>query len=122
MNKAKSASPKTIISLSLLLLILFIIYDWKWTVYGSVILLMVGLFSDYLSDKINIAWLKIMHVWSVIISTILLTIVFYLVLFPISRLSKLFLKKDSLRLKNNFSSMFVKTNKVFSKESFEKIW
>ena len=122
MNKAKSASPKTIISLSLLLLILFIIYDWKWTVYGSVILLMVGLFSDYLSDKISIAWLKIMHVWSVIISTILLTIVFYLVLFPISRLSKLFLKKDSLRLKNNFSSMFVKTNKVFSKESFEKIW
>lgn len=52
---------------------------------------------------------------------ILLSIVFFVILFPVSLLSKLF-HKDPLKLKKAQSSCFVNRDHKFVKEDLENIW
>ena len=65
--------------------------------------------------------MKLSQVLSYIIPSVLLGIVFYLFLFPISLISKLF-TKDPLMLSNKYKTYFVTINKEIEKNSFEKIW
>ena len=82
----------------------------------------ISLFSNRVSKWIDLLWGKLTWILSLIIPNILLSIFFYLLLFPISILSKLFGEKDPLILKNKQNSMFISVNKKNEKKSFEKIW
>lgn len=66
--------------------------------------------------------MKLAGFLSLIIPNILLGIIFFLLLFPIALLSRLFGKNDSLNLKNKSGSTFKNVNKEFDKISFEKTW
>jgi len=65
--------------------------------------------------------MKLAQFLSYIIPNILLSIVYYLILFPISLLSKLF-TKDPLMLSSKYDSYFIDVNKEMDKESFKKMW
>lgn len=114
-------SKSTILIISMGFLTLYLVFFWQWAVIVSLIVGVVGILSSYLSKKIEWWWMKIAQFMGYIIPNILLSIVFFLLLFPISILSRLF-KKDQLMLSKKYKTYFVDINKEMDKKSFEKIW
>jgi ABC-type dipeptide/oligopeptide/nickel transport system permease subunit len=113
---------KTLLTISTGFILVYLITGWNWAIIVSFVIGLTGILSGYLSRKIDFIWMKLGQILGLLVPGILLGIVFYLFLFPISILSKLFGKKDPLQLKNKNASMFIISNKHFEKESFEKTW
>lgn len=114
-------SKSTILIISMGFLILYLVFSWQWAVFVSLIVGVVGIISTFLSKKIEWVWMKIAQLLGYIIPNILLSIVFFLFLYPISLLSKLF-SKDPLMLSKKYKTYFIEINKEIDKKSFEKIW
>jgi len=65
--------------------------------------------------------MKLGKVLSYIVPNILLSIVFYVVLFPIALLSRLS-RKDPLMLSKDHDTYFIDLEKEIDRRDFEKIW
>lgn len=102
-------------------LVLYLLFAWQWAVIISLVVGLVGIISEALSRKIDWAWMKFARILSYIIPSILLGIIFYLILFPLSLLSKLF-SKDPLMLSSKYNSYFINVEKIVDKRSLEKPW
>ena len=121
-NKMKiDSSHATILTISMGFLILHLLFSWEWAVIVSLVVGVTGLMSSYLSRKIEWVWMKFAKILGYIIPNILLSIVYYLLLFPLSALSKLF-NKDPLMLSGEYTTYFIDIKKEIDKKSFEKIW
>ena len=88
----------------------------------SIIIGSLGVISDKASLLIDKIWFKISHILSLLIPNILLGSIFYLILFPIALLSRLFGNKDALMLINNKESFFKNRIQKFKIKSFENPW
>lgn len=120
MNRGKNL--ETILTLCVALMIFFFIFHLKRLLALAVILGLIGMFSNYLSGKITWAWMKLAEVMGFISSRILLTIVFFVFLFPIAMLSRLF-NKDKLQLKKKASgSYYIERNHEFVAKDMENVW
>ena len=119
MKTDKSKSTMLIISMGFLFLSL--VFSWKWAVIVSFVVGIVGIASPFLSRKIEWGWMKLANILGYIIPNLLLTLAFFLFLYPLSLLSRLF-RKDPLMLSKKYKTYFIDINKEISKESFEKIW
>ena len=120
-NIQADTSKSTILIISTGFLILYLAFSWKWAVIVSLLVGIAGIVSSVLSKKIEWGWMKLAKIMGYIIPNILLTIVFFLFLLPISLLSKLF-SKDPLMLSKKYKTYFIDINKEMDKKSFEKIW
>ena len=114
-------SKSTILVISMGFLVFYLVFAWQWAVVVSLIVGITGIVSPYLSKKIEWGWMKIAKVLELLVPNILLSLVFYLVLFPISLLFKLF-NKDPLMMSNKYKTYFIDINKEMDKKSFEKTW
>src|SRR5689334_4912420 len=117
----KDTSSTTMLVISMGFLGLYLIFAWKWAVFVSLAVGLTGILSDVLSKKIEWAWMKLSRILSYIVPSILLGLLFYLFLFPLSLLSKLF-TKDPLMLSDKYSSYFVNVERKIDKASMEKPW
>ena len=122
MQKFKSNPARTVLTISMGFLIMYLFAKWNWALKVSVIIGLIGVFSTYLSQKIEWLWMGLGGLLGLVVPKIILTILFYLFLFPIASLSKLFTKTDTLMLKNERDSTFTDRKKEFDKTDFEKIW
>ena len=120
-NMKSDTSKATILVISMGFLVLHLIFFWQWAAIVALMVGAVGIVSTFLSKKIEWGWMKLSKFMGYIISNILLSIVFFLFLFPISLLSKMFIK-DPLMLSKEYSTYFIDINKEMDKRSFEKIW
>jgi hypothetical protein len=120
-NMKSDTSKSTILVISMGFLVLHLIFFWQWAAIVAFMVGVVGIVSTFLSKKIEWGWMKLSKFMGYIISNILLSIVFFLFLFPISLLSKMFIK-DPLMLSKEYSTYFIDINKEMDKRSFEKIW
>lgn len=77
-----------------------------------------GMISEHLASKISWVWEKISEVLGKISATILLSIIFFLVLTPLSVLRKLLQKK----VVTNQDSNFLVVEKNANEESFHRQW
>ena len=95
----------------------------RWLLTLSVLLGLVGMFSKFLTTKIAWAWMKLSEIMGAVTSKIILSAVFFLFLFPISLLQKIFSKKDNLQLKKTTgpSYYFVRNHK-FEAKDLENSW
>jgi hypothetical protein len=118
----KTEPIKTVLTISLGFLIIYLIFKWNWAIWVSLIIGVLGLFSPYLSKLIDYLWMKLALVLGFIIPNILLSAIFFLFLFPISLIAKLFGKKDPLKLKNTFSSVYENSTAGFDKKNLEHPW
>lgn len=122
MEKQKSEPIKTVLSITIGFLILFIVTNWKGLIYLSLFIGIISILSENLSKIIDFYWKKLTWILNTIVQNILLTLIFFFFLFPIAILSRLFRRKDPLNIKNNSNSLFKIENKKFNKDSFEKLW
>lgn len=116
-----NSSRLSVLILSMVFLILFVIFGWKWTIFLSLIVGISGILSSYLSSLVETGMELVTKVIGYIIQTFLLAILFYLILFPISVFYKLF-NKDTLMLSSKYESHFIEIKKDFEKGSLEKPW
>ena len=122
MKAVKSNPVKTVLIISTGFAIVYLITNWQWSIVTAVIVGVLGILSVKLSKLIDYFWMKLAWLLSLIIPNILLGLIFYLFLFPIAILSRVFGKTDSLQLKNKSNSLWVNRDDVIDKLSFEKTW
>lgn len=121
-KQLKSDPVKTMLVITTGMLIVYVVTKWEATLIIALVIGLIGVFSTYLSKKVEFLWMKLAWILSLIIPNILLTIIFYLLLTPIAFLSKLTGKEDPLLLKNKGSSTFKKYEKNFNADSFKNPW
>jgi hypothetical protein len=99
MKTTKSNSAKTVLIISIGFTVVFLLFESKWALNTAIIVGLLGIISNKICDVIDFLWMKLAKVLSFIVPNILLSIIFYLFLFPIAVLSRLFGNKTGLQLK-----------------------
>jgi ATP-dependent Zn protease len=117
----KDTSKSTILVITLGFIVVFLLLKQQWAIYTALIIGIIGASSEWAAVKIEWLWFKLAHILSTIIPTILLTVIFYLFLFPTSLFSKLF-TKDPLLLKNSNRTTFKEVTKTDTNKNMEKTW
>ncbi len=120
-NIKADTSKSTILIITMGFLILYLAFSWQWAVIVSLLIGILGAISTVLSQKIEWAWMKLAKFMGYIIPNILLTVVFFLILFPLSLVSRLF-TKDPLMLSGHYKTYFIDKKSNTEKNSFERIW
>ena len=114
-------SKSTVLVICMGFLALYLGFHWKWAIYTSLGVGVLAIASSFLSRKIEWGWNKLSKILGYIVPNILLSIVFFVFLFPISLISKLF-HKDTLMLSRKYKTYYIEVNKEMDKASFEKTW
>jgi hypothetical protein len=120
MNQIKSNPSKTILTICVGFMMMFIILKSVVFLYTSLTLGLIGITSKFISEKIEKGWFKIGELLGYIVPNIILSVIFYLILFPISIIAKIFKKDDLLKLKNNKETTFIEVDKKFDPDYFKK--
>lgn len=122
MQQMKSDPSKTILTITLGFLVVYMIGKFQWALWTALVIGISGLFSGSLARLIEKAWMKLALILSYIVPNILMAVIFYAFLFPLSLLSKLFRKKDPMRLRQTGPSMYTERTKTYSKADLENMW
>lgn len=117
----QDTSRSTVLVITVGFLALHFLFAWPWAAPAALVVGLAGVISRSLSRIIEKGWMKLTRILSYIIPSILLGIVFYLVLFPIALISRIF-NKDPLMLSKRHQTYFVKVDRQVDRKSFEKIW
>lgn len=122
MKKTKSEPVKTCLTIAMGFTVIFLATKREWALLVALAVGCAGVLSPFLAQKIDWLWMKLAWLLGLVVPNILLGAIFYLFLFPVSLVAKLFGKGDPLLLKNNKNSTFTDENKVFDKKNFENPW
>jgi hypothetical protein len=122
MKQPQTNTIKTMLTISMGFLVVYLIGHWNWALIIALSIGIIGMFSDFLSAKVEWIWMKLTKILSLIVPNILLGAVFYVILFPIAILSRLFSKKDPLQLNKQKLSYYLSESKVFKKYDFTYPW
>ncbi|MDH5382031.1 MAG: SxtJ family membrane protein [Cyclobacteriaceae bacterium] len=101
--------------------VFYYLFDEIILLYSILVLGVLSVFSDKFAILLNFVWMRFAMALGWINSRILLTIVFYIFLFPLAILSRLF-TKDPLRLKAPEGSNFINRDYLFKKSDIKNIW
>ena len=112
---------KTLLVIVVGLLVLHFIFGSIYLLYAALGIGLVAVLFPSLGKLIVKGWMTIGQLLGRINGSILLSIVFFLMLFPIALLYRLF-NKDALLLKNEQDSLFVDRNHSYTKEDLENVW
>lgn len=112
----------SVLAITIGFLILFVFTTVPPFLWISFVVGLIGLCSTYLSKQVHYIWMKIAWLLSLVVPKILLTLVFYGLLFPLASLSRVFGKQDPMQLRRTDASLFKTVNRVASPESFKNPW
>lgn len=123
MNKIKSNPSKTVLTIMVGFGFVYFFTLKNWALYLFLSIGLIGVFSNLLSSLIEKVWFKIASILSLIVPNILLTIIFFIVLLPISILSKLLRKeKDTLHLSKKKKTNYKQNHRVFKNKNLINPW
>lgn len=122
MKSEKSTPVKTVLIITVGVTAIGLIADIKWVIVIALSIGLLGSISDYLAGKIDWMWMKLAWLLSLVVPNILLSIIFFLFLWPIASLSRLARHNDLLSLKNTGNTLFKQREKSYSPSDFEKLW
>jgi hypothetical protein len=94
----------------------------QYLLIAAIVLASIGVFIPFIAEKIHWFWMKLAHVMGAVMSKVLLTIVYVVVVVPIAMIARAFGSKNSIRLKNDKQSYFVVRNVTYVKDSMENVW
>jgi zinc transporter ZupT len=120
-SKMKAKNLETILTIVTGFVILFYFFRIDYLLWTAIVLGLIGMFSEWLSEKITWFWFKLAEILGFFSSKILLTAVFFILLMPVALLSRLF-NKDKLQLKKGGNSYYVERNQSFEPKDLENSW
>jgi hypothetical protein len=113
---------ETVLVITVGLLVLYIVFKKKVFLDAALIVGLIGVFSFYLSEKIDLVWGWLSRVMGTVSNTVLLTVVFFLVLTPMALIRRMRGKDGLRRFDATATSNFSRREQVFGKQDFEKVW
>lgn len=119
MNKEKGL--ETIIVLALVLLIAYLKFEVNWLIYLAASLLAISFISQKLTKFIGKIWFSFSHYLGLLMNQIIMFLIFYFILTPISFLQRL-LGNNQILKKENGNSHFHKRNHLYTHDDIEKPW
>ena len=119
MNREKSL--ETIVVLALASIIASLWLHISWIIYVAIGLLVVSIISKKLTTFIGKVWLSFSNYLGVVMNYVLMFVIFYLFLVPLSFFQRLAGKNQILN-KRNGNSHFHKRNHLYSKKDIENPW
>lgn len=105
------------ISFGVTVVALFISHNF-YLLIGNAVFLFICLEFSSVRNAVSRGWRGVTHVLGVINSTILLSIIFFLIFFPIAILRKLFGKRE----KKSSESTFINVGTEYSPQNLENMW
>jgi Saxitoxin biosynthesis operon protein SxtJ len=120
-NNKTDTSKATILVICMGFILIYLSFHVKWALLVSLGVGIVSIASTFISQKIEWGWMKLSKVLGYIVPNILLSLVFFIFLFPMALIARLF-NKDPLMMKNKYKTYFIDINKQMEKKSFENIW
>ena len=117
----RDTTKSTILVITIGFLFLYIAFSWHWALITSFIIGLTGIISKYLSIKIEWFWMKLAKLLGYIVPNIILTIVFFLVLFPMSVISRI-IRRDPLMLSDKYKTYYVEVDREADINSLKKTW
>jgi Saxitoxin biosynthesis operon protein SxtJ len=124
MKREKNLETMLVITVGMLVLY-FIFREKTWSNYlliTSLVMGLIGVFSDFLSEKVAWVWGKIAHIMGTFNSYVLLSIIFFVFLTPVAFLFKL-TRKDSLKLKaQKNGTVYEERNHLYVAKDVENVW
>lgn len=119
-NKIKSL--ETIIVLALASILGCWFFEIQVLLYFGVGFLVIGIISKSLTQIIHFLWMKLAEGLSYVSSRIILSVVFYFFLTPISLFYRLFKKNSLFTSTQSTNSNFVERNYEYSEKDIENPW
>lgn len=119
MNRTKVL--ETILVLVLALGVLFWFTKNPWLLLAAAILGVIGLILPGLAWQIHWGWMKLGEGIGFVMSRVILTLIFFIVLVPVAFLSRLAGKK-TITMKPDGKYYFKDRNVTYTKESMENVW
>lgn len=113
---------KNLLVLTIGLLLVSFVFESIWPSSVAIVIAVVGVAIPVAGDAIIKAWLKFGQFMGHINSRILLTLVFYVYLVPMSFVYRLKHPKALDIRPNNKTSLFHERNHKFTKQDLEKTW
>lgn len=110
---------ETIVVLVLALIIMHMAWLKPWMLWAAIALGAIGVFMPWVAGKIHWAWMKLAHAMGYVMSKVMLTLVYSLVVVPMGFFAK---KKITMRLKSGTTSYFKERNYTYKKEDLENVW
>jgi hypothetical protein len=124
MKKEKTIETMLVITVGMLVLY-FVFREKVWGEYFltvSLIMGLIGVFSNFLSEQVAWVWGKIAHVLGTFNSYVLLSIVFFTILTPVAFLYRL-TRKDTLKLKaQKLGTVYEERNHLYVAKDLENVW
>jgi predicted membrane protein len=119
----KEQTLKTNIVLAVAGLIFFVIFNSKWLLFLTFLILFITIISDKLAGLVAAAWMKFALALGFVVNKILLGLCYYLVLTPLAVLYRLFNKKMSgYFFKKSENSYYKERNEKYTPHSLENPW
>lgn len=110
---------ETVLVLVLACLVIGYLAKNNYFYLASFILGLIGLFIPFLAEWITFLWFKLSEGIGFVTSKILLSFVFFIILFPISLLKKLFTKNDKIATSD---SNWVTREHTYTKQDLQNPW
>ncbi len=115
-------SSKVILTLIIALLVFFYFYQYKYLFISAIILGLIGILSDYASDKIAILWMWLAKMIGKVMPKIVLTLLYFSFFVPYAVICRL-IKKNPLDLKRDGKATLYKDrNHLYTPSDIENPW
>lgn len=115
---------ETVLVIAAGLLVVYFFAGYHYIPFIVFALIVIGVFVKPVANLIAEYWMKLAHILGTISSTVLLSLVFFLVLTPVAWFNKR-ISKDSMALKRNKTrtTMYFNRNAhLYSRKDFENPW
>ncbi len=118
----KGRTVETCLVIATGLLVIYLLHPVKPLIYAAIALGVVGAFIPSLAKWVDWAWYKLAEGMGWVMSKVMLTLIFFVFLFPVALLSRVFGKKDSLQLKKKTGSYWTERNHAYEAKDLENVW
>lgn len=115
----KSKILESLIVIAAGFLVLYLVFELDWLKWVSLTVLLIGAFSDFLSKWIHTLWMKLAHAMGFVMSKVLLSLVFFLFLFPIALLYRLTRKKPAGK---HAATYYYTRNHTYTANDLKNVW
>jgi hypothetical protein len=121
MKVNKNNPINSVLIIVLVLLILFHYFGDSKLIYAAILVGVLGLLSSTIANWIDTVWINSMKAVGYLNTHLLLGLIFFLILTPLSFIYRLF-TKDIMHKTNNNSSMFHQRNHMYEMDDLKNPW
>lgn len=105
------------------MLVFYFVFKKDWLLYVGLFVGLAGVFVPFVGDLIVKGWYKLAELLGYVNSRILLSLIFFVVLFPVAVLARMGRGKNLLGLRNDPSkSAFTDRNHKYESKDLKNVW